>query len=148
MLAIDPRPLPNGAAFENIDQVPQEDFFEDVTFKGAFGSEESGNWLQKFSFLSVADKLYYSGTPEVKRVVQKETVTVTSTSKEQDDSLAAIIGGIVGFVALVGIICSAYMFYQRALIKRQYDRLVSDFQRSQMEMEMSSRTGSVAGATV
>ncbi|XRB03965.1 FlgD_ig domain-containing protein [Pycnococcus provasolii] len=148
MLAIDPRPLPNGAAFENIDQVPQDDFFEDVTFKGAFGSEESGNWLQKFSFLSVADKLYYSGTPEVKRVVQKETVTVTSTSKEQDDSLAAIIGGIVGFVALVGIICSAYMFYQRALIKRQYDRLVSDFQRSQMEMEMSSRTGSVAGATV
>ena len=96
----------------------------------------------------MADKLYYSGTPEVKRVVQKETVTVTSTSKEQDDSLAAIIGGIVGFVALVGIICSAYMFYQRALIKRQYDRLVSDFQRSQMEMEMSSRTGSVAGATV
>jgi hypothetical protein len=41
-------PATDGPAFENVDDVIADDFFETVTFKGAFGTE---NWLEGWSWL-------------------------------------------------------------------------------------------------
>ncbi len=47
-------PTPSGAAFQNVDAVIADDFFEAATFKGAFGSV---NWLDGWSWLSENDRL-------------------------------------------------------------------------------------------
>ncbi|CAD7699375.1 unnamed protein product [Ostreobium quekettii] len=51
---VDPRPLPNSVAFEDLDDVPSDDFFESVPYKGAFGQEM---WLAGWSWLSDAGKI-------------------------------------------------------------------------------------------
>lgn len=51
---IDPRPALNGAAYENIDTVPADDFFTAVGYKGAFGTE---NWLAGLSWLDEQGRL-------------------------------------------------------------------------------------------
>ncbi|MDD3807158.1 MAG: hypothetical protein PHE86_03875 [Candidatus Marinimicrobia bacterium] len=42
-------PTPNGPAFQQVDELPNDSFFESVDFKGAFGQE---NWLEGWSILS------------------------------------------------------------------------------------------------
>lgn len=49
-LKIDPRPTPGSPLFENVDPVPDDPFFTEVDFKGAFGPDE--NWLEGWSWLS------------------------------------------------------------------------------------------------
>ena len=123
---LDPRPILKGAAFDNVDAVPQDGWFEETAFKGAFGPKSSTDiWIDKYSWVAATDKLI---KPETRIEVQEKT------KKESDDELAAIIGGVVGGAALIGVIAASYMYYQRRLIKQMYDRLVGDFQRSQMEM--------------
>ena len=57
--SLDPRPIQGGKAYENLADIPQDDFFEHVNYKGAFGSS---NWmkgwtaLDEYGFL-VADKV-------------------------------------------------------------------------------------------
>ncbi len=46
---IDLLPVLNGPAFQNLDALPNDGFFEAVNFKGAFGTE---NWLEGWSILS------------------------------------------------------------------------------------------------
>ncbi|XRB16519.1 hypothetical protein RI054_13g63630 [Pseudoscourfieldia marina] len=174
MFGIDPRALPEGAAFMDIDDVPSDGWFEKVSYKGAFGSELSSLWIAKYSWLAVTKRLvtpvnlapvplyrvtsksnpnetYDFNTEEeykawmkskgfdeakvnelydVKQVGGVQTVT----KKEEDQELASIIGGAVGAVAFFGLMGAGYMFYQRSLIQRQYDRLIADFQRSQAAM--------------
>ncbi|XRB19082.1 hypothetical protein RI054_20g89280 [Pseudoscourfieldia marina] len=94
---------------------------------GAFGSELSSLWIAKSKGFDEAkvNELY-----DVKQVGGVQTVT----KKEEDQELATIIGGAVGALAFVGLMGAGYMFYQRSLIQRQYDRLIADFQRSQAAM--------------
>jgi len=42
-------PTPGGPAFQNVDELPNDGFFEQVNFKGAFGS---ANWLDGWSILN------------------------------------------------------------------------------------------------
>ncbi len=51
---IDPRPTSAGAAYDNIDTVPSDDFFQQTTFKGAFGDV---NWLAGYSWLAEQGRL-------------------------------------------------------------------------------------------
>jgi len=51
---IDPRPTLGGAAYENIDTVPTDDFFTAVNYKGAFGTE---NWMAGLSWLDEQNRL-------------------------------------------------------------------------------------------
>ncbi|MFL2995186.1 MAG: FlgD immunoglobulin-like domain containing protein [Candidatus Neomarinimicrobiota bacterium] len=45
----------NSIAFENIDEVIEDDFFTQTNYKGAFSSDS--NWLEGWSYLSVAEVL-------------------------------------------------------------------------------------------
>ncbi len=45
---LDPRPVVDGAAYENLTTVPNDDFFEQVNYKGAFGAS---NWMQGWTAL-------------------------------------------------------------------------------------------------
>ncbi|HDR05086.1 MAG TPA: T9SS type A sorting domain-containing protein [Candidatus Marinimicrobia bacterium] len=45
---IDPRPALGGPAYENVDELPNDGFFEQVNFKGAF---DQINWMQGWSIL-------------------------------------------------------------------------------------------------
>jgi len=50
---LDPRPEADGAAYVGVFSTePAGDFFDDVTYKGAFESTENGNWLDGWSALS------------------------------------------------------------------------------------------------
>ena len=42
-------PTSGGSAFEDVDTVPSDGFFEQVNFKGAFGSND---WLSSWSILN------------------------------------------------------------------------------------------------
>ena len=42
-------PTSGGSAFEDVDTVPSDGFFEQVNFKGAFGTE---NWLDGWSLIN------------------------------------------------------------------------------------------------
>lgn len=46
---LDPRPAPDGPAYENLAAYPSFNFFEEVNFKGAFG--EDANWIQGWTAL-------------------------------------------------------------------------------------------------
>ena len=45
----------NSIAFENVDEVIEDDFFTQTDYKGAFSSDS--NWLEGWSYLSVAEVL-------------------------------------------------------------------------------------------
>ena len=51
----DLRPTPFGRAFENVDSVPNDGFFESVDFKGAFSP--TNMWLKNWSILDAQGKL-------------------------------------------------------------------------------------------
>ena len=51
---IDPRPAQGGTAYENVDTVPADDFFNQTNFKGAFGSDL---WFAGYSWLTEAGRL-------------------------------------------------------------------------------------------
>lgn len=46
-------PAPGGAAFQLVDELPNDGFFKNVNYKGAFGTE---NWLDGWSILSVTQR--------------------------------------------------------------------------------------------
>jgi hypothetical protein len=50
---LDLLPAPGGAAFQLVDELPNDGFFENVDFKGAFGTE---NWLDGWSILSESQR--------------------------------------------------------------------------------------------
>ncbi|MCF7809213.1 MAG: T9SS type A sorting domain-containing protein, partial [Candidatus Marinimicrobia bacterium] len=56
---IDPRPAAGGPAYQNVDTVPADDFFQQTTFKGAFGST---NWLNGWSWLDEVGRLGHVST--------------------------------------------------------------------------------------
>eukprot|EP00951_Prasinocladus_malaysianus_P007438 scaffold53537_cov45-Prasinocladus_malaysianus.AAC.1 len=43
-LEFDPRPVPGGVATQNVDMLPSDGFFQQVSFKGAFGPTDL--WIQ------------------------------------------------------------------------------------------------------
>ena len=51
---IDPRPTIDGPAYQNIDTLPDDGFFTQVNYKGAFGSEQ---WLAGYSWLDAQGRL-------------------------------------------------------------------------------------------
>jgi len=52
--SIDPRPAAGGAAYENVDTVPVDDFFTQTNFKGAFGDDL---WMAGYSWLADAGRM-------------------------------------------------------------------------------------------
>jgi len=51
---IDPRPAVNGPAYQNVDTVPNDRWFVQTSFKGAFDQD---NWLADWSILAERDRL-------------------------------------------------------------------------------------------
>ena len=50
IIGVDPRPKANSIAFDDVDDVPADDYFEAVPYKGAFSA--GGNWLNEWSWLA------------------------------------------------------------------------------------------------
>ncbi|MDZ7723039.1 MAG: T9SS type A sorting domain-containing protein [candidate division KSB1 bacterium] len=72
---LDPRPVQDGPAYQNLAEIPQDDFFEQVNYKGAFGST---NWMKGWTALDEYDML-------VEDKVAANQVTVTDESINAGD---------------------------------------------------------------
>jgi len=108
-------------AFSNVDTVPDDGFFDQVDFKGAFGDYgactggedgcNTGIWLQSFSWLGENGGLSSEQLPDAPnttvviinntRVVTEETV-VTQDDGLADGEIAAILVVVIVLIAAVG----------------------------------------------
>ena len=70
---LDPRPVEGGDAYNNLSELPEDDFFEKVNYKGAFGSS---NWMQGWTALDSYGFL-------------KETPEAAATETIADDDIQA-----------------------------------------------------------
>ncbi len=68
---LDPRPLAKGAAYNNSAPIPDDEFFEHVNYKGAFGSS---NWLKGWTALEHYGYLTNDKTPANTVVVKDEDI--------------------------------------------------------------------------
>ena len=62
---LDPRPATNGSAFQNVDDNPDDGFFEQTAYKGAFNASDL--WLWGWSWLAENGKLTPAPTPPLYR---------------------------------------------------------------------------------
>ena len=62
---LDPRPAADGSAFQNVDDNPDDGFFEQTAYKGAFNASDL--WLWGWSWLAENGKLTPAPTPPLYR---------------------------------------------------------------------------------
>ena len=60
---VDPRAFPGGPAYDAVDVVPQDGFFQQTDYKGAFSSEPDELWLTGWSYLAENGKLVANPLP-------------------------------------------------------------------------------------
>lgn len=98
-------------AYSDVDAVPDDDFFESVDFKGAFGNERL--WISEWSWLSAQYKL----TAETPIIDVTEFVNVTEVNSETSDALddGEIAGLVVGvfFALVIAAVLAGVFCYQR-----------------------------------
>jgi len=101
-----------GPAYSFVDDVPDDNFFDSVPYKGAFSSDQS-TWLVGWSWLADNDVLVETSTPGA-----------SSSSKKKSSGIAEPIFWTIIAILIVVVIAACIMGYICMGYKNKYEQLI------------------------
>eukprot|EP00041_Stephanoeca_diplocostata_P008536 m.126451 g.126451 ORF g.126451 m.126451 type:complete len:905 (-) comp17371_c0_seq10:59-2773(-) len=89
-------------AYSNVDAVPQDDFFDAVTYKGAFATGDDNLWIRRWSWLAANNQL--SSESHFQQVV------VDNSKSLSKGAIAGIVISVLFLVVVIAFVVYKYAF--------------------------------------